>query len=139
MRISHILYKVKDKKKAVKQFEELGFTVTKGDFNYNIWFEDGSFIENFFDNLNGFILGVLKLIGKKSMANKFGFYKKADYGFMEYALETDATDLEKENNILKNSGYKFNTMQMKKKLESGKRIEIEGIDSDVFHNESISL
>ncbi len=101
MRISHILYKVKDK----------------------IWFEDGSFIEIFSDSLSGFVLGLLKLFGKKSMANKFSFYKNADYGFMEYALETDALDLEKENNILKKLGYKFNSMQMKKKLENGKKIK----------------
>ncbi len=119
MRLSHILYKVEDKEEALKYFEELGFTVIPGGYNHNIWFEDGSFIEIISVKRNRFIIALLKIFGKSSMANKFKYFQDADYGFIEYALDTYAVDLEKENKILKEMGYKFNSFVMKKKIENG--------------------
>ncbi len=123
MRLSHILYKVEDKDEAIKHFEDLGFTVLKGGYNHNIWFEDGSFIEIFSVKKNKLLLFLLKIFGKSSTANKMKYFQEADYGFIEYALDTFDEDLEKENSILKKLGYKFDSFTMKKKLENGTKIK----------------
>ncbi len=123
MRLSHILYKVENKEEAIKHFEELGFTVVRGGYNHNIWFEDGSFIELFSLKRNRFVIALLKLFGKGSMANKFKYFQDADYGFIEYSLDTYSENLEKENKILKEMGYKFNSFEMKKKIENGIKLK----------------
>ncbi len=120
MRISHILYKVKDRDEAVKDFEAMGFTVIPGGFNSNIWFEDGSFIELFSIKKNKFLIFLFKLIGKKSFAHKFEYYQNADYGFVEYSLEHDKKDLDVENAKLKKMGYKYDSFSMKKKRQGVK-------------------
>ncbi len=119
MRLSHLLYKVEDEEEAIKYFENLGFTVTKGEYNHYIWFEDGSFIEILTVEKNKLILKLLKLFGKKNMANRNKYFQSADYGFMAYSLDTDAKDLKRENNLLKEFGYKYNSFVMKKKIEDG--------------------
>ncbi len=123
MRLSHILYKVENKEEAIKYFEEQGFTVIPGGYNHNIWFEDGSFIELISTKRNRFMIALLKLFGKRSMANKMKFFQDADYGFIEYALDTFATDLEKENNLLSERGYQFDSFEMKKKIENGVKLK----------------
>ncbi len=123
MRLSHILYKVEDKEEAIKYFEDLGFTVMKGGYNHNIWFEDGSFIEITEVKKNRFILALLKLFGKGCMANKMKYFQDADYGFMEYALDTYAESLDRENKILQDLGYKYNSFEMKKKIENGIKLK----------------
>ncbi len=123
MRLSHILYKVEDKAAALKYFEELGFTVIPGGFNHNIWFEDGSFIEIFSIKKNWFVIALLKLFGRGCMANKFKYFQEADNGFIEYALDTFATDLDKENAILEELGYKYNSFEMKKKIKGGIKLK----------------
>ncbi len=122
MVISHILYKVENKEEALKYFEDLGFTVMRGGFNHNIWFEDGSFIEIVALKKNRLVTTLLKIFGKKSVANRFKYFQEADYGFMEYSLHTEAPDLEKENNLLKEMGYKYNSFEMKKKIKRGLKI-----------------
>ncbi len=123
MVISHILYKVEDKEEAIKYFEDLGFTVHKGGYNHNIWFQDGSFIEIAFVKKNRLMVAMLKLFGKSSIANRMKYFQDADYGFMAFSLHTEAKDLEKENTMLRDMGYKFNSFQMGKKTGTGKKIK----------------
>ncbi len=123
MVLSHILYKVEDKEAAIKHFEDLGFTVTEGGYNHNIWFEDGFFIELVFVKKNRWIIRLLKLFGKRSMANRMKYFQDADYGFIEFSLHTYAKDLEKENKMLREMGYQYNSFEMKKKKEDGVKLK----------------
>ncbi len=123
MRLSHILYKVENKEEALKYFEDLGFSVVPGGFNHNIWFEDGSFIEIISLKRNRFIIALLKLFGRRAMANRFKYFQDADYGFVEYSLDTFAENLDTENSLLKEMGYKYDSFVMKKKIENGIKIK----------------
>ncbi len=123
MRISHILYKVEDKEEAIKYFEDLGFTVVPGGFNHNIWLEDESFIEIISMKKSRILIALLKLFGRGGMASKFEYFQNADYGFIEYALDTEATDLNKENSILDELGYRYNSFEMKKRKEKGEKLK----------------
>ncbi|MDO5732836.1 MAG: VOC family protein [Eubacteriales bacterium] len=115
MRFSHILYKVKDKEEACRDFEAMGFTISRGGVNPKIWFEDGSFIELFDMKISKLILSLMRLLGMKDIANKFQHYQDADYGFMDFSLEVDGFDLEHENSMLRQMGYSFCSKLMKKK------------------------
>jgi hypothetical protein len=115
MKLSHILYKVKDLHKAVKDFEDLGFTVVYGTkpskaFNALIWFEQGPFIELFQVGQNKLVLNLMKLIGKKGLANRFALFQNAGYGWVDCSIENDSDNLKEENLLLKQMGYKFSTM-----------------------------
>ncbi len=123
MYFSHILYKVKDVKQAVKDFEDMGFTVTPGAYNSHIWFDDESFIELFEFREKKFMLFIMKLFGMRGAVNKMEYYKNADYGFVEFSLENDRDDLDEENALLKQMGYKFNSFTMKKKNVNGLKLK----------------
>ncbi len=116
MRLSHVLYKVKDLHEAVKDFEEMGFTVRYGAkkekaFNALIWFEEGPFIELFTVNpLAKIIAFFLKLMGKGLVAKRFNYFVNSDYGWSEYAIENERYDLDIENQKLKELGYKYSSL-----------------------------
>ena len=88
MQLSHILYKVKDLHEAVTDFTNMGFTVTYGAepnraFNALIWFDEGPFIELFEIKRNRFIVGLLKFLGKKELANRVSHFQNADFGWVD--------------------------------------------------------
>ncbi len=126
MRLSHILYKVKNLHEAVKDFEEMGFTVRYGTkkekaFNALIWFEEGPFIELFTIKKSSKILTLmLKLIGKKSVAKRFNYFVDAKYGWCEYSIENTREDLEKENIKLKEMNCEYGVL-------NGRRNNINGL------------
>ncbi len=128
MKLSHILYKVKDLHKAVKDFEDMGFTVTYGTkkekaFNALIWFEEGPFIEVFTVSDSKFLIFLAKLIGKKAVAKRFEHLYHSDYGWVEYSLENDRYDLDRENNKLKEMGYKYSTLNASRKNLKGIKLK----------------
>ncbi len=121
MKISHILYKVKNLHEAVADFEKMGFTVKYGTrkdkaFNALIWFEEGPFIELFATKEMPKIFVVLaKLMGKEAALKRFEKYSRADYGWVDYAIENERNDLDKENELLREMGYKYSTLPGKRK------------------------
>ncbi len=115
MRLSHILYKVDDLHQAVKDFEEMGFTVEYGAhpdkaFNALIWFEKGPFIELFKSEPNKIVNGLLKLFNLKGLISRFKLFQYSDYGWVDYSLEHDRVDLKQEAVKLKELGYVFSKM-----------------------------
>ncbi len=115
MRLSHILYKVDDLHRAVKDFQDMGFTVEYGAkpekaFNALIWFERGPFIELFYAKPHKTVNGILGLLGLKGLASRFKLFQYADYGWADYSLENDRTDLKEESLRLKQLGYEFSKM-----------------------------
>lgn len=101
--IGHVLIKTNDFRKAVKDFEQLGFHVTYGSSedkasNALIYFEDGSFLELYdakmgkpFDSLAPFILNIAGLFDK-SRADRYKNYTQSAEGLNEYALDSIPTD-----------------------------------------------
>ncbi len=126
MRLSHILYKVKNLDEAVKDFENMGFTVRYGTkkekaFNALIWFEEGPFIELFTVSKFAKILTFLmKIFGKRAIARRFDYFIDADYGWVEYSIENERETLDIENEKLRNFGIKYSSM-------NGKRTNINGL------------
>ncbi len=126
MKLSHILYKVKDLDEAVKDFEKMGFTVRYGAkkekaFNALIWFEEGPFIELFTIKKSAKILTfLLNIFGKKALGKRFAYFIDADYGWTEYSIENTKVNLEKENKKLERFGVKYSTM-------NGRRTNINGL------------
>ncbi|MDO5718417.1 MAG: VOC family protein [Tissierellia bacterium] len=123
MKLSHILYKVNDVEEAIKDFEEMGFSICRVGFNPKIWFEDETFIELFKFDKSNFTIGLTKLIGLRGIGKKFEFFRDSDFGIMEYSLEKDHYDLDPENRLLKEMGYKYTSIKMKKNDESGVKLK----------------
>ncbi|MDO5714345.1 MAG: VOC family protein [Tissierellia bacterium] len=123
MEFSHMIYKVKDMDEAVKDFEDMGFTVIKDKVNSNIWFEDGLFIDLCYVNYSKCSVFLMKLIGLKGLAKHLQYYKDADVGFIDYSLENNRDDLIPENGALKKLGYKFSSFTMRKKYSTGEKLK----------------
>jgi Glyoxalase-like domain len=101
--IGHVLIKTENFRKAVKDFEQLGFQVTYGSSedkatNALIYFEDGSFLELYdakikkpFDSLVPFILKIAGLFDKPR-ADRYVNYTQSVEGVNEYALDSVPKD-----------------------------------------------
>ncbi len=112
MKLSHILYKVDDLHQAVKDFQEMGFTVEYGAkpdkaFNALIWFEQGPFIELFYAEPHRIINFIVKILGLKGIVSRFKLFQYSNYGWTDYSLENDRIELQEEALQLKKLGYKF--------------------------------
>ena len=106
MKLSHILIKVKDLDKAVKEWEDKGFIVeygkSKNPYNALIYFADGPFIELFkFNGLPRFLRPILKAIGKVGLFDKMAYWGSSDEGLLSIMLENYEDNLNTEANILK--------------------------------------
>ena len=93
MKLGHILYKVNDLDLAVKDFSAKGFNVEYGSkenpHNALIYFSSGPYIELIqkppVSRLSKFLL---KIIGKKSLLDRFNYWEKSKEGYFEICLET---------------------------------------------------
>ena len=111
MKLSHILIKVNDLEKAVKEWEDKGFVVEYGKksnpYNALIYFKEGPYIELFkFKGLSGFISSCLKLFGKGDFVQKMNFWGGHEEGLMSIMLENYETNLDSEIAILKKHNLK---------------------------------
>ena len=109
VKLSHILIKVNNLDKAVKEWEEKGFIVEYGKakrpYNALIYFKDGAFIELFqFNGLPKVLNILLKLLGKRKFVEKMDFWANHDEGLLSIMLENYDKNLDKEIAILKNHG-----------------------------------
>lgn len=112
MRVSHVVYKVKDLAKAVKAFKKEGFVVEYGSkknpHNALIYFSEGPYIE-LLDHapLPYHSKLLLKLIGKRKVVDRLERWGNAPEGLIDLCLENDQTNFGKEESILKkyNQGY----------------------------------
>ena len=88
MKLGHILYKVNDLDLAVKDFSAKGFNVEYGSkenpHNALIYFSSGPYIELIqkppVSRLSKFLL---KIIGKKSLLDRFNYWEKSKEGYFE--------------------------------------------------------
>ncbi|WP_068318121.1 VOC family protein [Polycladidibacter hongkongensis] len=115
MRSSHILCKVHDLKTAVKDYQDLGFTVEWGDepekaINALIWFERGPFIELIDADAAQPPKAIAWLLGRffpTGMIARFNHWQQMPEGWVELALETHGTDIQPEVKALKRRDFKI--------------------------------
>ena len=109
MKLSHILIKVNDLDKAVKEWQDKGFIVEYGKkhnpYNALIYFKNGAFIELFkFNGLPKIINHLLNLFGKRKFVEKMNFWANHEEGLLSIMLENYEENLDKEISILQNHG-----------------------------------
>jgi hypothetical protein len=112
MKVSHIIYKVKDLKEGVREFEKKGFVVEygklKNPYNALIYFSEGPYLEIMGSTgMPKFFRTLLRLAGKKKLADRMDFWENHPGGPCGLALENYETNLEQETAVLKkyNQGY----------------------------------
>lgn len=139
MKLSHIIFKVNDLPKAVKEWEEKGFEVeygkAKNPYNALIYFKDGPYIELLtFSELSPVVKGIFTLMGKKKFLAKMSHWAKHPEGLMSVLLENDKTDLESE--IAISAKNKLSGVKMKKK-----RVDVKGreLGYTVFFTDDIGF
>lgn len=95
LKCSHILCKVDDISKVVRNYEALGFCVQWGSaperaLNAMIWFEEGPFIELFqIPKSLMFFIPPLGLIFGRAAGRRWAYWAKAEEGWCDVALEPD--------------------------------------------------
>ncbi|MFD0587336.1 VOC family protein [Paenibacillus sp. GCM10027627] len=132
--IGHILIKSNQLQQTVKDFEQLGFTVTyRSDpakaHNAFIYLSDGSFLELFNPKPvklpDKLMVGLLKLLRplQPAMMDRLATYMKGSEGLMDYAL--DSVPVEKADEYLKDiirAGAKMGKkLSMSKKMRDGSK------------------
>ena len=111
MKLGHVLYKVNDLDLAVKDFSDKGFNVEYGSkenpHNALIYFSSGPYIELIqkppVSRLSKFLL---KIIGKKSLVDRFNYWEKSKEGYFEICLETK-NKMNVVRQTLQNNGIKY--------------------------------
>lgn len=112
MKVSHILYKVKNLDEAVKKYKEQGFLVEYGQkkapYNAVIYFSEGPYLELLGNvKLSNFKVFLLKLFGKNKVAERINGWHYANEGLIAVCLENYKKDLKEEKKILKKYNQKY--------------------------------
>ncbi len=112
MKVSHVLYKVKNLDASIIKFQNMGFKVEIGSkkkpHNALIYFSDGPYIELLNKAPVPFYINIiLKLIGKGKVAERFRYWKDVNEGFFGVCLENYETNFNKEENILTKNGQNY--------------------------------
>lgn len=112
MKLSHILYKVNDLNKSVKDFKDQGFHVEYGSKNHPhnalIYFSEGPYIEllekapiSFFQKF------ILKIIGKGYLVDRFNSWENSAPGFFEICFENSHDHFLYEIKVLEKKNQPF--------------------------------
>ena len=124
MKVSHMIMKVENLDKAVAEYRAKGFEVEYGKsenpINALIFFSEGPYIELLASShMPDIVKKIGRLIGKGSTIDRVDFWDKSPAGeYCGLALETYASTLEKEVEILKKHG--FSCMQMNNRRDDTK-------------------
>ncbi|WDV48120.1 hypothetical protein PV797_10580 [Clostridiaceae bacterium M8S5] len=88
-----------------------------------IWFEEGPFIELFTFNLSfsaKFVLGgILKLLRKEALLNRFNLYGTSTEAFCDMSIETHERELTTWTQLISDQNYTYDKM-------TGRRINVKG-------------
>ena len=110
--LSHVLYKVSNLNKSVKEFIKKGFHVEfgskKNPHNALIYFSEGPYIELIEKApVSKFSKSLLKLIGKQKLVDRFNNWEKSKPGYFEICLETYSSNFKNEIKILNKYDQKY--------------------------------
>lgn len=127
MKVSHIIYKVKDLHEAVEEFRKQGFTVeygrTKNPYNAVIYFSQGPYLELLGSTgMPGIAKRMLRLLGNPKMADRMDFWDNYPSGCCGMHLENYASDLEQEKAALKKYNQKFFELSSVRKDTKGRAL-----------------
>jgi len=135
MTLGHILYKVDDLGKAVKEYTEKGFIVEygreKNPYNALIYFSEGPYLELFHNSgMPSFIKKVLIFFGKGAFVNRLNIWDESEEGLIGIALENDRFDLDIEQEILDQANLKYFKGKSGRKDAKGRKLKFKGIMPD---------
>ncbi|WP_299119166.1 VOC family protein [uncultured Tenacibaculum sp.] len=112
MKVSHILYKVKNLDAGVEKFRQEGFTVEYGTkkkpYNAIIYFSEGPYLELIGAiKLPSIISFLMKLFGKGKVVERINNWHYSKEGLIAVCLENYKTNLSQEKKILTKYNQKY--------------------------------
>lgn len=120
MKLGHILFKTKNLKNTVKDFEDIGYHVEYGSkknpHNALIYFSEGPYVELLEKApVSAVVKLLLRTIGKGKVAERLESWEKAKEGYFEICLENEDATFEVEKRILKRYDIGYFITQSKRK------------------------
>lgn len=137
MKVSHIMYRVKDLDKGVEEFRKKGFEVEygrkKNPINALIYFSEGPYIEILAGSkMPAFFKGLFRLFGQGKLVDRLDSYDKHPGGPCGLALENYKSDLETESAILKKHGYTAGQTNIRRNDTKGRKLRFRvGFPNDI--------
>ena len=121
LKLSHVLYQVKDLHLAVKKLQDAGFIVEYGTnpqkaYNALIWFDEGVFIEIYHNSgLPFYVKWMMKCFGYQTVLDRMNKWKNFGEGWCEWSLEStlDQLNSDKEFFTKENIDFKFHKAKRK--------------------------
>ena len=125
MRAGHLIYKVRDLDKGVREWQEKGFAVEYGTakkpYNAIIYFSEGPYIELLASTgMPAFFKRLLRMTGLKGVADRFDSWDYGEERWCGFCIEKDPGDLKEEIESL--GAYKQKGFYLK----NGKRTDTSG-------------
>lgn len=135
MKLGHIIYKVDNLDKAVKEYRKNGFTVEygkkKNSYNALIYFADGPYLELLESTgMPLFLKKILKFIGKKDLVQRLDIWDASKEGLIAVALENDRFDVDMEQEIMDKAGLKYFKGKSGRTDTKGRKLNFLGIMPD---------
>lgn len=139
LQISHVLYQVGALHEAVKKLRDAGFIVSYGTdpeqaYNALIWFEQGVFIELFqAPRLPAIMKTLMKIFGYRPALDRMEKWRATGKGWCEWALESNATDLNSVKHFFKQEKLGFKGMRKRRKDIHGQVLSWQLLLPDDIH------
>lgn len=135
MKLGHIIIKVNDLDKAVKEYTKKGFIVEygkkKNPYNALIYFAEGPYLELLeTTGMPSFIKKILSFFGKKALVHRLDIWDNSKEGLMAVALENDRFDVDIEQNILDKANLKYFKGKSGRIDTKGRKLKFLGIMPD---------
>lgn len=135
VKLGHVLYKVDDLDKAVKEYREKGFIVeygkSKNPHNALIYFAEGPYLELLHrTGMPTFAKMIFRLFGKSDFVNRLDIWDNAAEGLVGVALENNRFDIDVEQNILDQAGLKYFKMRSGRTDSKNRKLKFLGIYPD---------
>lgn len=127
MKVSHIMYRVRDLEQGVEEFRAKGFEVEygreKNPINALIYFSEGPYIELLAGSkMPAFFKGLFRLLGHGKLVDRLNSYDNHPGGPCGLALENYKTDLDAECAILKKHGYDAGQRNIQRNDTKGRKL-----------------
>lgn len=135
MKVSHIILKVDDLDRAVKEYRSRGFEVeygrAKNPINALIYFSEGPYIELLDStHMPAFFKKLFRLLGKGKMVDRLGYWDAYPGGYCGLALETYEPTLEKEIAILQKHRQGYFQMNNRRNDTKGRSLRFKTVCPD---------
>ncbi|KPU43003.1 hypothetical protein OXPF_34340 [Oxobacter pfennigii] len=127
MKLSHIIYKVKELHQGVEEFLAMGFDVEygkeKNPYNAIIYFSEGPYLEILGSTgMPRTVKQILRIFGQGKFADRLDYWDNHPGGPCGLALENYKTNLDAELTILKKYNQSWFTMPSKRDDTKGRKL-----------------